>query len=96
MRKKKSGWILLGCLAAAFLFVSMFGCWVMVAGLTTVKRTIQYNFSGIDDYRIFPQRRMLAAPQPFRFDGASQTGVGLRVSYGKQRDVNLAALLKTW
>lgn len=92
-RKKKSGWILLGCLAAAFLIVSMFGCWVMVAGLTTVKRTIQYNFSGIDDYQIFPQRRMLAAPQPFRFDGVGQTGAGLRVSYGKQRDVNLVALL---
>lgn len=93
MRKKKSGWILLGCLAAAFLIVSMLGCWVMVAGLTTVKRTIQYNFSGIGDYQIFPQHRMLAAPQPFRFDGVGQTGAGLRVSYGKQRDENLAALL---
>jgi CubicO group peptidase (beta-lactamase class C family) len=93
-RKKKSGWMLLECLAVAFLIVSMFGYWVMVAGLTTVKRTIQYNFSGIDDYRIFPQRRMLAASQPFRFDGGGQTGAGLQVSYGKQRDVVLAALLE--
>ena len=33
----------------------------------TFGRIIYHNFSGIDDYRIFPQRRMAAGSSPFRF-----------------------------
>lgn len=42
---------------AAFLFLAAAAVigWIAVAGPVTVYRTVVYNFSGIDDYRIFPQ-----------------------------------------
>jgi CubicO group peptidase (beta-lactamase class C family) len=67
--------------------------WIAVAGTTTVMRTLRYNFSGIDDYRIFPQRRMSAALQPFQFGQNGRAGTALQVNYGKQQEVDLAALL---
>lgn len=66
----------------------------MVAGSTTVMRTIRYNFSGIADYRIFPQRRMSASPQPFHFIDSTDTNVNLEINYGDHKDVDLYALLK--
>jgi CubicO group peptidase (beta-lactamase class C family) len=90
-QKEKSKWRLLTGLALSLLIV--LGGWIAVAGTTTVMRTLRYNFSGIDDYRIFPQRRMSAAPQPFRFEQNGRAGTALRVSYGGQREVDLAALL---
>jgi hypothetical protein len=41
--------------------------WVIIAGPTTVYRTLRYNFSDIDDNRIFPGQRLSPAPRPFRF-----------------------------
>lgn len=66
----------------------------MAAGSTTVMRTIQYNFSGIDDYRIFPQRRMSASPQPFHFIDNTDVNANLKVSHGDQRGIALYALLE--
>lgn len=68
--------------------------WIIVAGPVTVYRTVVYNFSGIDDYRIFPQRRLTAAPLPFRFrDGGSEENASLPVSFGSRQDVPLSELL---
>ncbi|MBI3815353.1 MAG: serine hydrolase [Nitrospinae bacterium] len=41
--------------------------WVVSAGPTTVYRTVLYNFSDIDDDRIFPQRKLTSAPLAFLF-----------------------------
>lgn len=90
-QKEKSKWGLLTGLALSLLIA--LGGWIAVAGTTTVMRTIRYNFSGIDDYRIFPQRRMSASPQLLRFEQSGRAETALRVSYGGQRDVDLAALL---
>lgn len=65
----------------------------MVAGSTTVLRTIQYNFSGIDDYRIFPQRRLSASTQPFRFTEGDVLHANPKVSFGGKKDVFLHGLL---
>lgn len=78
----------LACLAAAAAAV-----WIAVAGPVTVYRTVVYNLSDIDDYRIFPQRRLRAAPVPFRFREAGERKTPLAVSFGSRRDVPLAELL---
>lgn len=68
--------------------------WIIAAGPITVYRTVVYNNSGIDDYRIFPQRRLTAAPLPFRFhEGDSEGITPLPVSFGSRRDVPLPELL---
>lgn len=68
--------------------------WVAVAGQVTVYRTIAYNFSGIEDYRIFPQRRLTAAAAPFRFrEGKGEWTIPPVVSRGAHRDVPLSELL---
>jgi hypothetical protein len=41
--------------------------WVITAEPTTVYHTLRYDFSNIDDHRIFPGRRLSPVPQPFRF-----------------------------
>lgn len=67
--------------------------WLVAAGPATVYRTLVYNFSRIDDYRIFPQRCMTAAPRPCRFREAGGTGTAnLRVSAGGHREVLSAEL----
>ena len=66
--------------------------WLAAAGPVAVWRTLVYNFSGIDDYRIFPQRRLSASPRPFHFREAAEAGE-LRVSFGRRREVPLSALL---
>lgn len=68
--------------------------WIVTAGPVTVYRTVVYNHSGIDDYRIFPQRRLTAAPQPFRFrEGGHKGNAPLPVSFGSRHDVPLSELL---
>ncbi len=53
--------------------------WVVSAGPVTVQRTIVYNFSGIDDNQIFPQRTLEAAPLAFQFhEGMQADGAPLR------------------
>ncbi len=68
--------------------------WIVAAGPITVYRTVVYNISGIDDYRIFPQRRLTAAPRPFRFrDGGREGNAPPPVSFGSRHDVPLSELL---
>lgn len=68
--------------------------WIVAAGPVTVYRTVVYNHSGIDDYRIFPQRRLTAAPLPFRFrEGGHEGNAPPRVSFGSRHDVPLSELL---
>jgi len=77
------------CLAATVVI-----WWVMSAGPVTVYRTIVYNFSGIDDYRIFPQRTLTAAPLAFQFrEGINPRNASLSVSGFK--GIPLAELLET-
>lgn len=77
-----------------FLLAAVALWWLVAAGPVTVYRTVAYNFSGIDDYRIFPQRRLTAAPQPFRFrDGGRSENTPVLVSFGNRHDVPLAELL---
>lgn len=68
--------------------------WIITAGPITVYRTVVYNYSGIDDYLIFPQRRLTAALLPFRFrEGGSEGNTPLPVSFGSRHDVPLSELL---
>ncbi len=68
--------------------------WIVATGPVTVYRTVIYNFSGIEDYRIFPQRRLTAAPLPFRFrEGNGERNIPTAVSVGSRRDVRLSELL---
>lgn len=68
--------------------------WTVAVGPVTVYRTVVYNFSGIDDYRIFPQRRLTAAPLPFRFREGGHVGVPpVLVNFGSRHDVPLSELL---
>lgn len=76
------------------LAVFLLGLWVVSAGTTTVYRTLAYNFSGIDDYRIFPHRIMTAPARPFRFaEGDSIADSALRVDFGGRKEVSLSELL---
>ncbi len=69
--------------------------WLAVAGPVTVYRTIYYNFSGIDDYRIFPQRKLTPAPLTFRFrEGAGPEYSSLKISFGGRKDIELIDLLE--
>lgn len=90
-QKGKAKWVLLAGLALVFLIG--FGWWITVAGMTTALRTVRYNFSGIDDYQLFPSRHMVAARQPLRLDRDEQAGTKLRDSFGKQWGENLETLL---
>ncbi|MBI3391754.1 MAG: serine hydrolase [Nitrospirae bacterium] len=68
--------------------------WIIAAGPITVYRTVVYNFSGIDDYRIFPQRRLTAPQQPFRFREVGNDGnAPFAVSFGSRHEVPLSELL---
>lgn len=87
-RIKQYGAAFFSLLAAAAIW------WIVAAGPVTVYRTVVYNFSGIDDYRIFPQRRLAAAPLPFRFrEGGRERSSPLQVSFGNRHDVPLSELL---
>lgn len=68
--------------------------WIAVAGPVTVYRTVIHSFSGIEDYRIFPQRHLTAAPQPFRFrEGNREDGIPPAVSLDARHNVPLSELL---
>lgn len=70
--------------------------WVVSAGPVTAYRIIRYNFSGIDDHRIFPQRSLKAAPLPFRFrEGIDPQVDNVGVAVGGRKGVPLAGLLAT-
>jgi CubicO group peptidase (beta-lactamase class C family) len=83
--------------SAAFLYVAaaVMIWWVLSAGPVTVYRTIVYNFSGIDDYRVFPQRKLTAAPLAFRFsEHVNPENASLKVSVGGREAVSLTELLE--
>lgn len=62
----------------------------------TVYRTLVYRQSGIDDHRIFPQRRLQSPVSPFHFkEGEGKEVSRLLVSFGKRRAVPLADLMST-
>ncbi|KFB69393.1 serine hydrolase [Candidatus Accumulibacter vicinus] len=68
--------------------------WIVAAGPVTVYRTVVYNFSGIEDDRIFPQHHLTAAAEPFRFrEGHGKWNIPTVVSFGDRRDVHLSELL---
>ena len=82
---------------AAFLYglIALVIWWVVVAGPVTVYRTLVYHFSGIDDHRIFPQRKLTAAPLAFRFrESVNSENNFPRVSVGGRKDVSLADFLE--
>lgn len=82
-----------GLFAALGLILLLLAWWTAVAGSITVYRSIVHNISGIDDYKIFPQRRLVASAQPFRFmkNGAANANPG--VSIDGKREAPLSDLL---
>lgn len=70
--------------------------WIVTAGPVTVYRTIAYNFSGIDDHRIFPRRILTAASNPARFrEDAGRFDGPWRANLGAPYDRPLADLLRS-
>lgn len=79
-----------------FLVATAMIWWVVSARPVTVYRTIVYNFSDIDDYRIFPQRTLTSAPLAFQFrESVNQRNATLNVSVNGSKDIPLAQLLET-
>ena len=77
------------CLVAALSIL-----WVVSAGPVTVYRTVRYNFSDVDDDRIFPRRTLTAAPLPFRFrEDVNPEIASLRIRVGARQDVPLRELI---
>lgn len=75
--------------------MGLFTWWILSAGPTTVYRTLRYNFSGIDDDRIFPRRILTAAPQPFQFREAIKPEISaLTVHVDGSKDHALTKLLQ--
>jgi len=76
-------------LAAA---IGGFLLWLGPAGLVTVGRILAYNFSGIEDLAVFPQRQLLASTSP------SLLGAGELLDdplvFGDSGRVRLASLLE--
>lgn len=77
-----------------FLAATVLIWWVVAAGPTTVYRTVRYNFSGIDDDRIFPRRMLTPAPRAFRFREAVNPEIAaLSVRVNGSKDIPLTELL---
>lgn len=61
----------------------------------TFSRIVWHNFSGIEDYKIFPSRKLHAGAAPFHFTENIPTGrVPKEVSDGRYRNIQLERLLK--
>ena len=57
--------------------------WVTAAGPVAVYRTLIYNFSGVDDYRIFPQRNLSSGSRAFKFsEGEIAQLAGYNLAFG--------------
>ncbi len=77
-----------------FLAATVVIWWVAAAGPTTVYRTVRYNFSGIDDDRIFPRRTLTPAPRAFRFrEAVNPEMAALSVRVNGSKDIPLTELL---
>jgi CubicO group peptidase (beta-lactamase class C family) len=62
--------------------------WVVTAGALTVYRIVVHNASGVDDYRLFPQRLLRASSTPFRFSQAAAGGGVLPASLAEAIETN--------
>jgi hypothetical protein len=82
-----------GAIFLSLLMVSAW--WVVIAGPTTVYRTLRYNFSNIDDSRIFPGRKLTPSSRPFRFGEQLHPEIAvIPVPAGARVDVPLSSVLK--
>lgn len=60
----------------------------------TFGRLLKYNYSGVDDYKIFPERPLRASTEPWRFPEDFDTGlVPERITFDGRVDVSLDDLL---
>jgi len=50
---------------------------LLIATSCTLSRMIKYNFSGVDDYKIFPNREIKASSQPFEFESDNSAAYAL-------------------
>lgn len=74
-------------------------CVFMLAAVSFASCTffeiVRHNFSGIEDYKIFPKRELKASASPFRFrESLDAAPVPMRVSYGNEREVLLENMLQ--
>ena len=68
---------------------------VLLLSSCTFFKVVWYNFSGIEDYKIFPKRELSASKSPFHFiEDLDQLRVPERINYGKQREIPLDTLLE--
>ena len=75
----------LGLMLGIFLFSSC-----------TFFRIIWYSFSGIEDYKIFPNRELNASTSPFHFiENFNPSRVPEKISYSKHSEILLDDLLKS-
>ncbi|MBH0200968.1 MAG: serine hydrolase [Nitrospira sp.] len=82
-----------GIIILSLLMISIW--WVFSAGPTTVSRILRYNFSDIDDARIFPRRSLSPAPRPFRFREQMKPEIAaIPVQAGRHTDVPLSSVLR--
>ena len=76
--------------------VVLLAIWLWSASPDTVSRIIRYNFSGIDDYKIFPSRPLQASQTPFRFiEHSDKSRVPQIITFGEESDISLDKLLKS-
>ncbi|PKO12731.1 MAG: serine hydrolase [Chloroflexi bacterium HGW-Chloroflexi-10] len=76
--------------------VVLLAIWLWSASPDTVFRMIRYNTSGIDDYKIFPNRQLLASQTPFHFDESSDDSrVPQIITFGEDYEISLDELLKS-
>jgi CubicO group peptidase (beta-lactamase class C family) len=74
--------------------VLLLAIWSWSASPDTVFRIIRYNLSGIDDYKIFPNRHLQASQTPFHFiEGSDQSRVPQMITFGAGRVIPLDELL---
>ncbi len=89
--KKNLFFIILFATGVLFLVI-----WLWSASPDTVFRIIRYNTSGIDDYKIFPNRQLQASRTPFHFiESSDKSRVPQIITFGEERDIPLDELLKS-
>lgn len=72
----------------------MFG--ICLFSACTFLKIVRHNFSGIDDYQIFPYRELQASTTPFHFhENFDPSGVPEKIRYRKLAEIRLDDLLKS-
>jgi CubicO group peptidase (beta-lactamase class C family) len=70
--------------------------WLWSASPVTVFRIIRYNTSGIDDYKIFPNRSLQASQTPFHFiESSDRSRIPPTIAFGENKDIQLDELLRS-